>query len=211
MESNRINIVIVEDHPIVIEGLKTMLSKKDEFCIAGSFSTGKQLLEYLDSHEIEVILLDISLPDISGLELCKTIKMQWPKSIIIILSNHTERSIIMQSIQNGARGYLLKNAAINELIFAIYQAIDGQLVYSKEIHEIISKPSERELMGHTQITKREKQILIMIADGKTSNQIAQELFLSNLTVDTHRKNMLQKFGVKNTAELIREATRQQLI
>jgi DNA-binding NarL/FixJ family response regulator len=211
MENNKINIVITEDHPIVIEGLKTMLSKKEEFCIAGSFPTGRQLLEYLEEQEIEVILLDISLPDISGLELCKTIKMNWPNSIILILSNHTERSIIMQSIQNGARGYLLKNASINELTDGIYRAIDGQLVYSKEIHEIISKPSEKELLGNTSITKREKQILLMISEGKTSNQIAQELFLSNLTVDTHRKNMLQKFRVKNTAELIKEATRQHLI
>lgn len=211
MKQANIHIAIVEDHPIVVEGLKNMLDKEPGFLVTGTFDSARGLMEHIENQAVDVILLDISLPETSGLELCKSIKLQWPDVVILILSNHTERSMIMQSIQNGAKGYLIKNASVQEIIKAIRDTLDGHLVYSKEVQEIIAQPSRRDLLGITPITKREKQILKMIAEGKTSVQIAEELFLSHLTVDTHRKNMLQKFGVKNTAELIIEATRQQLL
>lgn len=211
MKQPDIHIAIVEDHPIVVEGLKNMLAKEPGFVVTGTFDSSNGLMEHIANKAVDVILLDISLPETNGLELCKNIKLKWPDVAILILSNHTERSMIMQSIQNGAKGYLLKNASVQEIIEAVRTAMDGQLIYSKEVQEIIAQPSRRDLLGLTSITKREKQILKMIAEGKTSIQIAEELFLSNLTVDTHRKNMLQKFGVKNTAELIIEATRQNLL
>jgi len=211
MKKADIHIAIVEDHPIVVEGLKNMLDKETGFLVTGTFGDTAGLMEHIAEKAVDVLLLDISLPQDSGLELCKAIRLAWPDVAILILSNHTERSIIMQAIQNGAKGYLLKNASVQEIIKAIRATLTGQLVYSREVQQIIAQPSKRDLLGITPITKREKQILQMIAEGKTSVQIAEELFLSNLTVETHRKNMLQKFGVKNTAELILEATRQRLL
>lgn len=211
MKKADIHIAIVEDHPIVVEGLKNMLDKETGFVVTGTFGDTEGLMEHIAEKAVDVLLLDISLPQDSGLELCKAIRLAWPDVAILILSNHTERSIIMQAIQNGAKGYLLKNASVQEIIKAIRATLTGQLVYSREVQQIIAQPSKRDLLGITPITKREKQILQMIAEGKTSVQIAEELFLSNLTVETHRKNMLQKFGVKNTAELILEATRQRLL
>ena len=206
-----IRVAIVEDHPIVVEGLKNMLEKEPGLSVTGIFEGTDGLIAHIAEKAVDIVLLDISLPETSGLEVCKLLKLKFPDLVILILSNHTERSMIMQAIQNGAKGYLLKNASVQEIISAILGAIQGQVYYSKEVQEIIAQPSKRDLMGAAPITKREKQILLMIAEGKTSVQIAQELFLSNLTVDTHRKNMLQKFGVKNTAELIIEATRQQIL
>lgn len=202
---------IVDDHPIVIEGLKTLLANEENLRITSSFCTGADILAYLLDQPLDLILLDITLPDISGIELCKQIKQISINTRILILSNHTERSIIMQAIQNGASGYLLKNSSIEELRHCIAEAIKGNICYSKEVMEIISRPSKNELQGAPRLTRREKEILALIAAGKTSQIIGQELFLSPLTVDTHRKNLIQKFGVKNVAELVMAATQQQVL
>jgi len=127
------------------------------------------------------------------------------------ISNHTERSIIMQIIQNGASGYLLKNASVEELNQCMENAMRGDIAFSKEVIEIIAKPSLNDLKGSPKFTKREKQILQLIAQGKTTAQIADELFLSPLTVETHRRNMMQKLDVKNAIELINTATERLLI
>lgn len=201
---------IVDDHPIVIEGLKTLLASEKNLMIVGGFCTGEELLSYLAHKPLDLVLLDITLPDINGIELCHKIKQVSLSTNILILSNHTERSIIMQAIQNGASGYLLKNSSIDELRHCITEAIKGNICYSKEVMEIISRPSKNELQGAPRLTRREKEILGLIAAGKTSQVIAQELFLSPLTVDTHRKNLIQKFGVKNVAELIMEANQQNI-
>ena len=117
----------------------------------------------------------------------------------------------MQTIQNGANGYLLKNSSLEELRQCIAEAVKGNICYSKEVMEIISRPTKNELRGIPQLTRREKQILYMLAQGKTSQNIAQELFLSSLTVDTHRRNLMQKFEAKNVAELIAAGHQQQLL
>ncbi|UEG55011.1 response regulator transcription factor [Mucilaginibacter daejeonensis] len=207
----KLTTAVVDDHPIVIEGLKTLLANEDNLDIIGGFCTGTDLLAYITDHSLDLVLLDVTLPDISGTELCLKIKEASISTRILILSNHTERSIIMQAIQNGASGYLLKNSSIDELRHCIAEAVKGNICYSKEVMEIISRPNKNELQGVPRLTRREKEILALIAAGKTSQIIAQELFLSPLTVDTHRKNLIQKFGVKNVAELIMAAAQQQML
>jgi len=211
MLPEKVNIAIVDDHPIVIQGLKTMLQNEKYFHIAGTFIDGKGILNFIRSNDLDIILLDITLPDTNGIELCKEIKKIMPKTSVIMLSNRSERSIIMQCIQNGANGYLLKNATINELTECIHGALSGNIVFSQEVKEIISRPSAKELAGIPRLTKREKEIFKMVTEGKTSVMIANELFLSPLTIDTHRKNLMQKFGVNNTAELIKIAVQQNII
>ncbi|WP_343521964.1 response regulator transcription factor [Pedobacter sp.] len=208
---NKLLTVIVDDHPIVIEGLKTLLKNEDNLEIVGSFSNAAQLLSYLSGNPVNLILLDVTLPDIGGMELCKMVKEKFPDTTILIISNHTERSIIMQTIQNGASGYLLKNSSLEELRQCITGAIKGTICYSKEVVEIISRPTKNQLRGAPQLTRREKQVLSLLAQGKTSQNIALELFLSPLTVDTHRRNLIQKFEVKNVAEMIAAAHREQLL
>lgn len=202
---------IVDDHPIVIEGLKTLLQNEPNIHLVGGFCSGAAILSYLSSNKADLILLDITLPDINGIDLCQQIKIASVSTTILILSNHTERSMIMQAIQNGASGYLLKNSDVEELRHCIAEAVKGNICYSKAVMEIISRPSKNELQGTPRLTRREKEILALIAAGKTSQVIGQDLFLSPLTIDTHRKNLIQKFGVKNVAELIMAAMQQQIL
>ncbi|TXI95296.1 MAG: response regulator transcription factor [Chryseobacterium cucumeris] len=210
MENEKINIVIVDDHPIVIEGLRMMLRSQPFFNVAGSFASGAETLSFIRSEMVDIVLLDITLPDSNGTELCREIKKISPSTSVIMFSNRSERSIIMQSIQNGASGYLLKNTSIDDLVIGIRGALSGDIVFCNEIKQIISLPSQTTL-PIPRLTKREKQILQMVAQGKTSNVIAEELFLSPLTVDTHRKNLLQKFQAKNSTELINLAVQQRMI
>ncbi|MFP3598283.1 response regulator [Chryseobacterium sp. SIMBA_029] len=210
MENDIINIVIVDDHPIVIEGLKMMLKNQPFLRVSGSFTSGSAIVEYLRSHEADIVLLDITLPDTSGIEICKEIKKMSVDTSVIMFSNRSERSIIMQCIQNGASGYLLKNTSIDELTECIKGALSGNIVFCNETKQIISKPSQNHLTI-PRLTKREKQILQLVAQGKTSMMIADELFLSPLTVDTHRKNLIQKFQAKNSTELIHLAVQYHMI
>ncbi|WP_315814768.1 response regulator transcription factor [Paraflavitalea speifideaquila] len=210
-DKDRIALTIVDDHPVVIEGILKLLDKTDHVYVAGYFTMGATFIEFLKSNKIDIVLLDISLPDINGMDLCKEIKIISPATCILVLSNHSERSIIMQALQNGASGYLLKNASSAELLASINEALNGQITFSKEVKEIIARPSVKELKGIPQLTKREKEILLLISEGITTAGIASQLSLSPLTVETHRRNLLQKFEVKNVAALIKLAVQQGLI
>lgn len=209
--SNVIKLAVVDDHPIVIQGIVSLINNLENMHVVGSFQSGSALISFLNNHEIDIILLDIMLPDGNGIELCAQIKKLSPKTVVIAISNHTERSIIMQILQNGASGYILKNASVEELKNGIETALRGELAFSREVIEIIAKPSVNDLKGRPKFTRREKQILQLIAQGKTTAGIADELFLSPLTVETHRRNMMQKLDVKNSIELINIATEQLLI
>lgn len=208
---DKLKTAIVDDHPIVIEGFKTLLQNEDNLQIMGGFCNGNNLLSYITINKLDLILLDITLPDINGMDLCQMIKKISLQTIILIISNHTERSIIMQTIQNGASGYLLKNSSLEELRHCITEAVNGNICYSKEVVEIISRPTKNQMISTPQLTRREKQVLSLLAEGKTSQVIAQDIFVSPLTVDTHRRNLIQKFGVKNVAELIMAASQQQVL
>ena len=211
MKSNKIQVALVDDHPVLLEGLKTLLLNNMDVDIAGCFVSGESILSFIEGNTLDIVLLDIVLPEINGITLCQKIKINAPGTLVLIFSNHSERSMIMQAIQSGASGYLLKNASLEELQSGIQEALDGGIAFSKEVREIMSRPSKNEIDGPPQLTRREKQIIKLLAEGKTSVRIAGELSVSAHTIDTHRRNLMQKFGVKNTAELIRTATLQQLI
>jgi DNA-binding NarL/FixJ family response regulator len=211
MQQDKIILAIVDDHPMVIEGLKSLLKPEAAVYTTVSFTRGREFISFLNQNEVQLVLLDITLPDINGIELCKEIKKISPKTIVLGLSNQTERSMMLQMLQNGASGYLLKNVSQDDLLGCIQEALHGLITFSQEAKEIMGRPSKA---GHNEvasITKREKQILELLAQGKTTATIATELFLSPLTVDTHRKNLLQKFEVKNTAELLMAAVQQKLL
>lgn len=209
---HKINIAIVDDHPIVIQGLEMMLEKDRLFKISGTFVKGEDILKFFKTNNnVDIVLMDITLPDANGIELCLEIKKIAPETTIIMLSNRSERSIILQCITNGASGYLLKNSTVEELKNCIKEALSGNIVFSNEVKKILSIPAQHEISEIPRLTKREKEILKLVMEGKTSAVIAEELFLSPLTVDTHRKNLMQKFGVKNTAELIKLSLQYQVL
>lgn len=211
MSHDKIKLVIVDDHPLIIQGLQTLLQSKEDIDVAGCFTTGSDFMIFLKKNRVDIVLLDITLPDANGMDLCREIKLLSPQTYVLALSNHNERSIIMQMLHNGASGYLLKNASGEELSDCIYEALDDQITFSKEVKEIIARPALNELKGIPQLTKREKEILKQIAEGKTTVVIADQLSLSPLTIETHRRNLMQKFEAKNVAELIRMAMQQKML
>lgn len=211
MLTKRTTLAIVDDHPIVLEGLQRLLANVKEIEITGCFTTGSAFMSFLKENKVDILLLDITLPDANGIELCREVKELSPATHVLALSNHSERSMILQMIQQGATGYLLKNISSEELIACIQEAISGLITFSKAAREIMARPSIGELKGAPQLTKREKEILHMIADGKTTPDIAAQLNLSPLTIETHRKNLIQKFQAKNVASLIKMAAQQGLV
>lgn len=210
LQPDTITIAIVDDHPIVIEGIKALLVNEPYMHII-SFTSGESIVNFTQQNEVNVVLLDIMLPDMNGIEVCREIKKISPNTIILALSNQAERSIILQMLQNGANGYLLKNAGADELLQCIYDAMKGMIVFSNEAKEIMAKPSQHDLKKIPILTKREKQILKLISQGITTQQIAEELYISPFTVETHRRNLLQKMEVKNVAELIHIAVEHKII
>lgn len=197
-------ILIVDDHPIVVEGLKMVLT--DYECQTAS--SGHECLELLRPFDPDVILLDINLPDVSGIDLCKNILEKNKRTKILAISSYNQRSWVTRMMDNGARGYILKNATDDEIKLAIQDVLEGRDHFSPEIAEmIVKKPHQEE----TFLTRREIEILRLIADGDTNVVIADKLCVSPLTVDSHRKNLIMKLDAKNTASLIKIALTKGLI
>jgi DNA-binding NarL/FixJ family response regulator len=195
-------VVIVDDHPIVISGISGLLSDLETVEIVGKLESGVKLVDYIDENQVDLILMDIFLPVINGVDLCKIIKQKFPQMIIIGMSSQSERSLVMQFIQNGGTGYVLKSASFEEFKNCINQAIEGEIVFSDEVKTIISQPTSDGLEHIPSLSRREKDITLLLSKGKSTQEIADELFLSFLTVQTHRRNILQKYKTKNVAELI---------
>jgi len=199
-------LAILDDHPVVLQGLVNVLSGEDAFEIAGTFTSARDFLQFFNSNPVHVVLLDIILPDGNGMDLCKDIKTKAPDTIVLALSNHDQRSAVMKMLENGASGYLLKNASIEELLRGIHDALQHQIVFSDAIKEIIARPGLEQISDTPVLTAREQEILKLIASGITTRRIAEMLFLSKFTVENHRKNLLQKLQVKNVAALIKAAS-----
>jgi DNA-binding NarL/FixJ family response regulator len=151
--------------------------------------------------------MDINLPDKSGIDLCKEVKQKYSNVNVIGLSTFNQQSFIRKMIDNGASGYVLKNATQEELLEAIGSVMNGKIYYSNEVSQTLSDNKSNPIV----ITRREKEVLLLITEGLTNAEIAQKLFISVTTVDTHRKNLLAKFDAKNIASLITVAIRMQLI
>lgn len=204
-----IKVFIIDDHPMVVTGLTALLKNFAEIEVAGSASNAFDAVEFLKETTVDLILLDINLPDINGIDLCKKISRDFPCVRILALSTFSERSYISRMIENGASGYLIKNASAEEIRNAIHTVMEGKLHLSLPMENLLAPKGD--LPVSPAITKREKEILGLIAEGYTSNQMAEKLFISPLTVESHRKNLLTKLEVNNTASLIRVAVNMNLI
>jgi DNA-binding NarL/FixJ family response regulator len=197
-----ISLMIVEDHPVVVEGLQLMFNSTDRFLVEGIAGTAKECLRLLQYITPDVILLDINLPDISGIELCKIIIDRYPALKVIALTTFNERVFIQQMLDNGAYGYVLKNASSDEIMEGVAEVSKGNKYLCHETENLLKKTQENELM----ITRRENSVLKLLAEGYTNLEIADKLFISPLTVDSHRKNLILKLQARNTASLIKIAS-----
>ena len=206
-----VKVFIIDDHPMVVAGLNSLLSQLKNIEVAGAVSNAFDTIPFLKENKIDVILLDINLPDISGIDLCKKIHKEFPEIKILGISTFSERSYISRMIENGASGYLIKSASAEEIAEAIDTVLKEKIYLSVSIEHIGKPLSIIPSDALPALTKREKEILQLISEGFTNNQIAEKLFISPLTVDSHRKNLLTKLNVNNTASLIRVAIENRLI
>ncbi|MCK6616661.1 MAG: response regulator transcription factor [Cyclobacteriaceae bacterium] len=202
-----IRIFIVDDHPMVIEGMRSMLQQVPGVQVCGYAMNAASCLGYFINNQADMVLLDINLPDQSGIEVCNLLLKKNPALKIIALTNFDQLTYLQNMRDAGAKGYLLKNASLEELEKAIGQVYSG--------HEYwLGKENVREsISDHNKLllTRREIEVLRLIAEGLTNHEIAEKLFISDSTVDSHRKNLISKLQAKNTAALIRTAFENKII
>jgi DNA-binding NarL/FixJ family response regulator len=206
-----IRVFIVDDHPVVIEGIHSLLKNEKDIEWVGHAMNAKSCLGFFVGNTADVVLMDISMPDTSGIELCAAMKEKYPGIFILGLSTFNQGLYIKKMMENGASGYILKNSSKEELIKAIHSIYEGNIFFNGEVGQALTAYQKSSITEMPILTRREKEILELIAEGYTNSQIAGKIFLSQFTVDTHRKNLLAKLNVRNTASLIRLAVEQKLI
>ncbi|MCE7042687.1 response regulator transcription factor [Dyadobacter sp. CY312] len=199
-------VFIIDDHPIVLDGLKNLLNTREEMQVTGMYDLGETMLAALDDNVPDAMLMDINLPDINGIALCQKVKQKCPSVKVVALSVHNEKTVIMGMLQSGASAYVLKNAIGEDIISALHAAMDGQIYMCRGTQKVLSSNEGSDLKEVPRLTRREKEILQLIGKGYTTQQIAGTLFISTHTVESHRKNLMEKFGVPNTATVIKLAT-----
>jgi DNA-binding NarL/FixJ family response regulator len=204
-----IRVYIIDDHQMIIEGIHSLLQGEQNIEWMGSTKSPDDLMDFLTKSQPDVLLMDINLPQRSGLDLCRDVKEKYPGINVIGLSTFNQPSVIRKMQENGASGYLLKDASRNEILEALQQVSKGKEYVSFSVAEALKKSGSELLLPA--LTRREKEILELIAEGLTNKKIAAKLFLDRTTINTHRKNMLTKFNVTNTAALIKIAVTNHLI
>ncbi len=192
---------------MVIEGIRSLLQNEKGIEWMGHATNAASCLGFLKNQQTDIILMDINLPDMSGIDLCKEVRQKYPSVFVLGLSTFNQQAFIRNMIDNGASGYVLKNADKEELLEAIAAVQQGKTFLSHEAN--LSLRDKEDKMPP--ISRREKEVLLLIADGLTNNEIADKLFISVPTVNTHRKSLLEKLEAKNTAILIGRATKLGLI
>jgi len=201
---DQIKLVIADDHTLFIDGLKLLLSEETDITVINIANDGKELLEIVHQQLPDVVLLDINMPVINGLEAIRYIKQSHPGVMIIILSTYNEDHLIEKAKQNGANGYLLKNSSKKELLQTIRLVASGQACFpyrSPRINDEFAAGDR--FLKKFNFTKRELEILQFIKAGYTNQQMADKLFLSIYTIETHRKNIMQKLSLTNSSALMK--------
>jgi len=200
-----IRVLLVDDHRMVLEGLRVLLEPLEYLEVVGTASTGAEALTAAAATRPHVVLLDINLPDTSGVEVFQQLTATYPGLKIVALTTINERSYLTRMLEAGAAGYVLKNALPEELAEAIAKVYAGKKYFSDEVQELLLTPPAPAGPAAPVLTPREKEVLAQIANGYTSQEIADRLFVSHLTIETHRRSLLTKFEVSNAAMLIKQA------
>lgn len=208
-----IDIIIADDHAIVRQGLKKMLGEESDMKVIGEASSADDTLRLVRAHRCNVLLLDVTMPGKSGLDIIKDLKQTSPKMHILVLSMHPEAQFALRVLRAGGSGYLTKESAPEELVRAIRKVAQGGKYVSSTLAEILATLTEADVekLPHERLSEREFQILRMIVQGKSVSEIAQQLSLSIKTVSTYRTRVLDKMNVRSNAELARYAVEHRII
>ena len=214
---NHIRVLLAEDHTIVRKGLRSLLAAEEDLEIVGEAENGREAVEKVDALAPDIVLMDISMPGLNGLEATRHIKKHAPKIKILILTMHTDEEYVFQILQAGASGYLLKQSAIEELVSAIRVVWRGESYLSPSISKTVidgylkhAGPAKTD-ETYSVLTGREGEILQLLAEGSSTREIAATLCISVKTVETHRSHIMEKLNLHNTAELVKYAIRKGII
>jgi len=207
MPNNKISVLLVDDHSLVRRGFRRMLEDESDIFVAAEAGDGEQAIRLARQLKPQVVLMDCALPGLSGLAATRQIIQDCPETFVLMLSMHSEETLVRQSLDAGARGYILKNAVDLELATAVRRVAAGQLVLSPQLSRPAALKGERDFG----LTPRELEILQLIVDGKSNKEIADQLALSVNTVSVHRANIMDALGIHKTAELVVYAIRNGLV
>ena len=208
-----IRLIIADDHPVIIGGLKTILEKEAEISLVAEVHNGIELLKILKNQKADVILMDVNMPEMNGIEATKQVKKNHPEIKVLAFSQYEEKRFVKQMLKTGASGYLLKNSAASEIIKAIQVTHEGGMYLSAELPNIFAGPKNKQHSNYLfpDLSKREMDVLKEIYQEKNSQEIAESLCISRNTVECHRSNILLKVGAKNTAGLIKWAIENEIV
>lgn len=205
-------ILLADDHVLIRHGIKNIIKKDTSFEVVGEVSNGEELLEFLKKYEVELIILDISMPGLGGMEVVGVAKSKYPNIKILMLTMHNNKQYFYNAMSAGADGYLLKDDSDGELLVAIGKVLAGKSYISPHMSEdfaddVIAMYRNEKKSPLQELTKRENEILQLVVKGFTSKQMAKKLYLSQRTIDHHRSSLLRKFNRKNSVDLVNYAVR----
>jgi two-component system response regulator NreC len=212
-----IRILLADDHNVVRRGLKLLLESQPEFNVVGEASDGRQAVDQAEATNPDVVVLDVAMPNLSGIEATQRILSLRPRTSIVILSMHSDEGYVLRALKAGAKGYLLKDSVEGDLIEAIRAVSEGKTFFSPEISRMLVEDYVREIRSrgledsYELLTSREREILQLLAEGKSNKEIAASLNLSLYTIETHRRNLQDKLNLHSFAELILYAVRKRVI
>ncbi len=210
-------ILLADDHGVVRQGLRAVLARDASFEVIGESGDGREAVRLADALQPDVVIMDISMPQLNGIEAAKQIVKANPRTHIIILSMHSDETYLMRALQAGVKGYLLKESAEEDLIRAVRMVAQGKPFFSPAVTSALLADYMRDMQqrnlrdSYDLLTEREKEVLQLLAEGKSNKEAATVLDLSTNTVETHRTNLMQKLGLHNTAEIVLYAVRKKII
>lgn len=208
-----LKVIVADDHPLVRAGLRQLLSDQPDMELAGEVENGQELMQIVRKTPFDLVLLDMTMPGKSGLELLKQLKLEFPKLPVLILSTHKEDIYAVRSIKAGASGYICKDYAASDLVVAIRKAAAGGRYISPTVADLMAKEMlapKQEVLLHQLLSNREYQVFLLIADGMTSSDIARELNLSIKTISTHKARIKEKMNLNSDSEIVRYAIKHEL-
>ena len=212
--NHMIKVLIADDHQMFIDGLRSLLEDASDICVVGGVRNGLEVLECCEQHDVDIVIMDINMPEMDGIQATRELLKKHRSVKILGLSMYNDREYIADILRAGASGYILKNTGKESLLNAIYSLQAGSNYLGDEVSKTLlngfmKSPSVSQMIE--KLSGREKEVLECIATGSTTHEIAEQLFISKNTVETHRKNLLYKLKARNTAELVNNAYKQRLI
>lgn len=211
-----INLILADDHQLILDGISNLLEPEAEINLVTTCTNGKEVLEELPNHSIDLLLLDLDMPEMNGLQCAEEVQKRYPTVKIVILTMHQEKALIQKFIEFGVKGYFLKTIPKDELIGAIKTIANGGEHFPSDVTELLKKketivPNVAQSHLLAKLTEREVEIIRLVSQGFSNKEIAEKIFISPRTADTHRTNIMRKLELHNVAEMVRFAFQNKLI